>query len=457
MGSVSDPATEPAAPAAPHPPDTRPQRGDELELTIDALAYGGRGVARDGGYVVFVDGGFPGDRVRAVVTKRKRRFAEAQLIELIEAGPERVPYDGEPCPGAPWAELAYDRQLAHKHDQVRDALERIGHLSDFDLRPIEPALEQWGYRNKFEFAFGEQEDGTLALGFHERGSWERVTNSVDCPLASTAIDAARNRIREWAVEHDLTAYDRRDRTGILRYLVVREGRRTGQIQTRLVISAGSSIPAPPVDLLTALEGDAGGTEGATELLGTEHLEEELHGLRFRISPWAFFQTNTEMAERLYSIAADAAELTGSERVYDLFCGIGTIGLTLADRAKEVWGLELVPEAVHGAGLGAELNGITNAKFRAGSARTGLRPLVEEAGTPDLVIVDPPRAGLGAKVVRRVIECEAARIVYVSCNPTTLAPDAAQFAEAGYRLTRITPVDMFPQTPHIEAVAVLEHI
>jgi 23S rRNA (uracil1939-C5)-methyltransferase len=174
-----------------------------------------------------------------------------------------------------------------------------------------------------------------------------------------------------------------------------------------------------------------------------------------MSHGAFFQTNTEMAELLYGAAGEFAGLQGRERVFDLFCGIGTIGLTMARGAGEVWGLEIVPEAIEDAERNAEANGIENARFLAGNARTGVRPLLEQAGRPDVVVVDPPRAGLSQKIVRRVIECEAKRIVYVSCNPTTLAPNAVQLGEAGYRLTRVRPVDMFPQTPHIECVALFE--
>jgi 23S rRNA (uracil1939-C5)-methyltransferase len=191
------------------------------------------------------------------------------------------------------------------------------------------------------------------------------------------------------------------------------------------------------------------------VLGEEYLEEELCGLRFRISHGAFLQTNTEMAERLYGVAAELAGLSGRERVFDLFCGIGTLGLSISPRAGEVWGIEIVPEAIVDAEENARLNGIENARFRAGDARKQIRPLLEEAGRPDVVLVDPPRAGLSKKVVRRLIECDAPRIVYVSCNPTTLAPNAAQLTEAGYRVRRVKPVDMFPQTPHIESVALLE--
>ena len=253
----------------------------------------------------------------------------------------------------------------------------------------------------------------------------------------------------------MPAYDARARAGVLRNLVVREGRRTGQIQTRLVTAPGK-LPRPPADLHTVIEGDSGGTEGPTGVLGEELLREELCGLRLAMSHGAFFQTNTEMAERLYAVAAEYAGLSGRERVFDLYCGIGTIGLTMASRAGEVWGLEIVPEAIVDAERNARRNKIENARFLAANARTGVRPLLEEAGKPDVVVIDPPRAGLSAKIVRRVLECEARRIVYVSCNPTTLAPNAAQLVEAGYSLRRVRPVDMFPQTPHIECVALFEN-
>jgi 23S rRNA (uracil1939-C5)-methyltransferase len=221
------------------------------------------------------------------------------------------------------------------------------------------------------------------------------------------------------------------------------------------VTSPASFAKPPVDLHTLVEGPGGGTSGPTGALGQEFLEEELGGLRFRISPTAFFQTNTEMAERLCQLAREAAGLSGRERVFDLYCGIGTLGLTLARDAAEIWGIEAIPEAIADAEHNAARNGIENARFIAGDVRLGVRPLLEEAGSPDVVVVDPPRAGLSKKVVRRVIECGARRIVYVSCNPTTLAPNAARLTEAGYRLRRVRPVDMFPHTPHVECVAVLE--
>ena len=435
----------------------RPRTGQELELQIDSLAQGGRGVARADGYVVFVSGGLPGDRVKARLTRAKRGFGEATVLEVVEPSSERIPdrciHEGQPCPGAPWQGLPYERQLAEKSRQVDEALRRLGGLDGFTLESIVPATEQWRYRNKLEYSFGDR-DGGVALGFHRRGSWSQVVDVQDCLLASAANNRARNEVREWARREGIPAYDGRGRGGVLRNLVVREGRRTGQVQTRLVTSP-AAFARPPVDLHTVVEGSGGGTSGPTGVLGEEFLQEELGGLRFRISSAAFFQTNTQMAERLCELAANAAGLNGTERVFDLYCGIGTIGLVLARAAGEVWGVETIPEAIGDAEDNARRNGIENARFLAQDVRLGVRPLLEEAGKPDVVIVDPPRAGLSKKIVRRVIECEAPRIVYVSCNATTLAPNAAQLTEAGYRLRRVTPVDMFPHTPHVECVAVLE--
>ncbi len=445
---------------------TRPQKGAELELSVDALAYGGAGVARLDGYVVFVQGAVPGDRVRARVTKRKRAYAEARTLELLEPSPERIE-PRAPHPGAPWQVLPYERQLAEKQSQVREALTRIGGFEEPVIEPIVPAVEPWRYRNKLEYSFGESDDGQLVLGFHKPGRWNEIDDVSEDVLASEKVDVVREAVKAWCREEGLSAYDRREGTGLLRNLVVREGRRSGQIQARLVTSQGdfrATELAEAVDatgvLWTRNPGVAETTrEGETVLLkGSATIDEELtcagERLRFRISPDAFFQTNTEMAERLYGAAAELAELTGRERVFDLFSGIGTIALALAPTAGEVWGIELVEQAVADALDSARLNGIDNARFYAGDVRTAMRPLVEEAGAPDVLVVDPPRAGLSQKVVRRMIETGARRIVYVSCNPTTLAPNARQLVDAGYTLDRVRPVDMFPQTPHIESVAQL---
>jgi 23S rRNA (uracil1939-C5)-methyltransferase len=441
----------------------RPARGDELELTIDSLAFGGNGVARHNGYVVFVVGAVPGDRVRARVTRPKRDYAEAITVDILEPSPERIPATA-PHPGVPWQVLPYERQLEIKAQQVEDALRRIGKLDGFVMEPIVPADERWRYRNKLEYSFGNDPDGSLVFGFHAPGHWERIVPIDDCLLASERSNRASRQVLAWCLERRLAAYDRRTHTGFLRNLVVREGRRTGQIQVRLVTMPGQLDTeglADAVDcdglLWTQFDGVGETTAlGDTELVaGSDYLDEEVNGLRFRISPHAFFQTNTEMAEKLYALAGEYAALSGYERLFDLYCGIGTIGLTMAPRAAELWGLELIEPAIADAISNARINEIDNARFFAGDVRTALRLLVAEAGSPDVVVVDPPRAGLSQKVVRRTIDASPKRIVYVSCNPTTLAPNAAQLVEAGYVLRRVTPVDMFPQTPHIECVALLE--
>ncbi len=442
----------------------RPARGTELELNIESLAYGGAGVARTNGYVVFVRGGFPGDRVKAVVQKSKRAYAEARAVELLEPGSDRVEPRAE-HPGAPWQALSYERQLEVKQGQVDDALRRIGHLDAFELEPIVPAVQQWRYRNKLEYSFGAGPDGRLICGFHAPGRWDQIVEIDDCMLASERANSVRQALVRACRAQALTPFDRRAREGLLRNLIVREGRRTGQLQLRLVTTPGEldrrplidAVPADASLLWTQTDAAAETTQGgSTEVLaGSERLEEELGGLRLEISSEAFFQTNTEMAEKLYGVAVGYAGLRGFERVYDLYCGIGTIALLMAPRAAEVWGLELVESAIADAIENARANEIDNARFFAGDVRLALRELVAEAGPPEVLVVDPPRAGLSKKAVRRVIEASPRRIVYVSCNPTTLAPNAAQLVEAGYALRRVRPVDMFPHTPHIELVALLE--
>ncbi|HYH87863.1 MAG TPA: 23S rRNA (uracil(1939)-C(5))-methyltransferase RlmD [Solirubrobacteraceae bacterium] len=442
----------------------RPRRGDELELTVDRLAYGGNGVARrEDGYVVFVAGAVPGDRVRAEVGKSKKAYAEARTVELLEPSPDRIPEVAD-HPGAPWQVLPYERQLEVKQEQVEDALTRIGRLEGYELEPIVPALEQWRYRNKLEYSFGTGDDGELVCGFHAPGRFDRILPMTDCKLASERSNTVREQVLAFCRDQGLGAWDRRSQQGFLRNLVVREGRRTGQLQVRLVSSPGkldadALIDAVDADGLfwTQTAGLGETTQrGETALLsGVPQLHEQLGDLRFLISPDAFFQTNTEMAEVLYGHAAEVAALRGHERVFDLYCGIGTIALSLAARAREVIGVEIVEAAVADAIENARLNEVTNASFFAGDIRLAMRELVERAGKPDVAVIDPPRAGLSQKVVRRIIEAEPQRIVYVSCNPTTLAPNSAQLVEAGWTLRRVRPVDMFPQTPHIECVALLE--
>jgi 23S rRNA (uracil1939-C5)-methyltransferase len=287
-------------------------------------------------------------------------------------------------------------------------------------------------------------------------------------LASERSNELRNFVRDWCAAQGLSAYDRRGQDGFLRNLIVREGRRTGALQVRLVTAEGDFQAAALARALREHFGDMAilwtrtsavaelSRGGATTLLsGPEQLEERLFDLRFRVSPEAFLQTNTEMAERLCELALEYAGLEGRERVFDVYCGIGTLSLAFALRAAEVWAVDIEEAAIADALDNARLNEIDNARFFAGDAASSIRPLAERAGRPDVVVVDPPRVGLSKKVVRRLLETRPRRIVYVSCNPTTLAPNARQIVDAGFRLVKVRPVDMFPHTPHIECVALLE--
>jgi 23S rRNA (uracil1939-C5)-methyltransferase len=448
-------------------------KDQELELHIDSLAYGGNGVARLNGFVVFVRRGLPGDTVRARVTKVKRSHAEAIAVEVVEEGAKRVdaPCAHYPaCGGCRFQDLAYDAQLEAKQEQVREALRRIGGIAEPTVEPIVPAESQFFYRNKLEYSFTATPGGP-ALGFHRAGRWDEVLEIEKCWLTTDLGNAIRSAVRDWAREERLEAYDQAGHTGYLRHLVVREGRNTGQVLVQLVTAVGERFDRDEfVEVLRRFpevrsihwavnETPAEVTNLPTTLLwGDEAIEERLCGLRFRVRPNAFLQTNTAMAERLYGIAGEFAELTGGETVYDLYCGIGTIGLSLASRALTVWGVEVSEESVACALENADLNGIPNAAFFAGETADSLAELSERAGNPDVVVVDPPRAGLSNKAVRRLGRLEAPKIVYVSCNPTTLAGNVKEFAAGwGYQLERVRPVDMFPHTPHVESVSLLTKI
>jgi 23S rRNA (uracil1939-C5)-methyltransferase len=443
-------------------------RGDELELKVDSLAYGGAGVARLNGFVVFVRRGLPGDTVRAEVTKVKRSHAEAQALEVVEPGAPRVeaPCQHYPaCGGCRFQDLAYEAQLAAKAGQVRDALTRIGGLPDVELEEPIGAESVFGYRNKLEYSFSSTPVG-IGLGFHKAGRWDELIDVDRCWLTTDLGNEIRNSVREWARERQLQAYDQEAQQGYLRHLVVREGRNTGEALVTLVTAPGELrwddelVQAlrrfPEVKAIHWAVNDrpAEVTNLPTKILwGQPWIEEEILGLRYRVRPNAFLQTNTAMCERLYDLAREYAGLTGEETVYDLYCGIGTIALTLASDALTVWGVEASEESVACALENAELNGIHNSAFFAGDVASSVEELRERAGPPDVVVVDPPRAGLTGKTVRRIGELAAPRLVYVSCNPTTLAGNAKELVrDWGYRLERVRPVDMFPHTPHIETVA-----
>lgn len=448
----------------------RPRRDDVLELDVEDLAFGGAGVARHDRFVVFARDTAPGDRARVRVTKSRRRFAEADLVEVLRPGPDRVP---PPCPYVPRCggcrlqHVAYDAALAAKRDQVVEHLARIGHLEGIDVRAPDPALEPFRYRNKMEYSASRGPGGELLLGFHERGRWDRVVDIGACLLATELGDAVRETVRAWAVAEAIASYDQRAQDGTLRHVVVREGVATGQVLVSVVTAPGAEevvdrLAAPltaahpeVVGLLHSVnDGVAEATGGLPTRIvtGRDWIEERVAGVTLRLSAGAFFQTNTRMTDQLYARAAEAAGLDGTQVLYDLFSGVGSIGIAMAAGAREVVAIEIVPEAVEDAERNARANGVQNHTALCGDVGVVLRERRGELPPPDVAIVDPPRAGLSGRAVRRILELAPPVLVYVSCQPATFADNAAKFVEGGYVLEWVRPVDMFPQTPHIEAVA-----
>jgi 23S rRNA (uracil1939-C5)-methyltransferase len=463
----------------------RPKRGEILSLTIDDLAYGGEGVGRADGYVVFVPGGLPGDRLQVRLVQARSRFGRGAIEAVIEPSPQRVeapcPYFGR-CGGCRLQHVAYPAQLAYKTKQVADALERLGGLRDVPLRPIIGAEEIFGYRNKMEFTVarprrgaGTEADsarGGLVVGLHETERYDAVLDIDRCLLQSDRMNALLAEARAFFVDRGLTVYEQDTGEGLLRFQMLREGRHTGELMTNVVTSAPAvSELAPLVARLQARE--AGTTSvvlnvnpkkasvavGVEEHLlgGRDHIRERVGGLTFRVSANSFFQTNTRQAERLFDLVVESTGLTGTETVIDLYSGTGAISLLLARRARWVYGVELAQAAVDDAGANAAANGITNCTFLAGEVRFVLPSLIAKGVTAEVVVADPPRAGFHPKALHALITLGARRIVYVSCNPTTLARDLGELSRGGYRVEWVQPVDMFPHTPHIEAVARLERV
>jgi 23S rRNA (uracil1939-C5)-methyltransferase len=448
---------------------TRLRRGESVTIAIDDLAYGGEGVGRVNGYVVFVRGGLPGDRVRVRLTEARARYGRG-VIEAVEtASPDRVlapcPYFGR-CGGCRLQHLAYPAQLAFKAKQVRDCLERIGGLGEFEILPIVPAPEPYGYRNKMEFTVAGVA-GAPVMGLHEAERYDAVLDIDRCLLQSetmnTVLDEARGAIREAG----LGVWDPVTERGLMRFVTLREGRRTGEVMVNLVGASpdvealgpvaerlAARVPRTASVVLTVNAKKAAVAVGTEEhvLLGRDHIRERLGGARFAISASSFFQTNTVQAERLFAIVAGACELTGAETVVDLYSGTGAISLLLAGRCRRVYGVELAPAAVADANRNARDNGIDTCTFVAGEVRHVLPELVRQGVRAEVAVADPPRAGFHPKALRALVAMAPARIVYVSCNPATLARDLGDLVRGGYRLDWVQPVDMFPQTPHIEAVA-----
>ena len=447
----------------------KPRRGDRVEVTIDDLAFGGEGVGRLDGYVLFVRGGLPGDRLRVQVMETRARYGRGVIEDVLTRSPYRIdppcPYFGH-CGGCRLQHLAYAAQLAFKEKQVRDCLERLGDVAGFELRPILPAPDAYGYRNKMEFTVARAR-GELVIGLHEADRYDAVLDIERCLLQSETMNTLLDEMRRQARDRLLPVWDGVTEQGLLRFVSLREGRRTGDAMVNIVAASPDLERLGPVAdalrartaatvsvVLNVNASSASVAVGSEEhvLLGRDHITESLGGLRFQVSANSFFQTNTVQAERLFALVEAACELREDETIIDLYSGTGAISLLLARGCRRVYGIEIAPAAVADAVRNARANGIENCTFLTGEVRHVLPALIAEGVTAHTVVADPPRAGFHPKALSALAALGPARIVYVSCNPSTLARDVADLVRRGYRLEWVQPVDMFPQTPHIEVVA-----
>jgi 23S rRNA (uracil1939-C5)-methyltransferase len=464
-------------------------KGAEVDLVIDKLAFGGRALGRVDGLVVFVEHAIPGQKVRVRLTRKKAQFAEARVVKVLAQSPAYVPpfcpHFGL-CGGCQWQDLAYEEQLHWKRVQVEECLQHLAGLKFGDiLAPVASPMQRY-YRNKMEFTFaprpwlpaaefvpGEPPGGGLALGLHVRGGFDRVFNLTECYLQSPQTPGLVQEVRHWCRQSNLPAYTTRTHRGFWRFLVLREGKRTGQTLAHLITSGQGDAAA--VDALGAFlsarypalttlvhsrsetKAQVAVGENSRTLWGPGYIEEELCGRRFRISPHSFFQTNPGAAEALYGAISRLGEFTGRETVWDLYCGAGSIALSLASQVGQVVGFELVPEAVADAHLNCRLNQVDNCRFLAGDLKERLQEALKSPHLyprPEVVITDPPRAGLHPQVVQALKDLAPRRLLAVSCNPATLARDLALLQDQ-YDIITIQPFDLFPHTSHIECVARLE--
>ncbi|MCC7439757.1 MAG: 23S rRNA (uracil(1939)-C(5))-methyltransferase RlmD [Armatimonadetes bacterium] len=457
----------------------RLRKGNQYELTAESAAFEGGCVARYDGMAVFLSGCVPGDTVLAQITRTKQRYAEGRTVQLLQPSPHRVSpecqYFGT-CGGCKWQNLEYSEQLRWKRQHVLDAFQRIGGLQDVEIRPTIGCPEPLFYRNKMEFSFADQRWLTdaeiasgkefvrdFALGLHVPGRYDKVLDIEGCFLQSELSNQILNATRAFALENSLAPYNFRTHTGLLRNLVIRTSRATGETMVILVTNEEADeavqkytrflrVELPQVTTIVQginrKKAQIAFSDEVRVLHGSGTITETVAGNRFSISPFSFFQTNSLQANRLYQEALNAAEITASDNVWDLYCGAGTITLAAARQSGSAVGIELNEGAVADARENAKLNGVDNAQFIAGD----LKDVVGQvSGVPDVVITDPPRAGMHEDVVRRLMELGPRRISYVSCNPTTQARDCAILAER-YSVDVVQPVDMFPQTYHIETVA-----
>lgn len=447
------------------------QKNQIVELTVDAVTSEGSGIGRCDGFPVFLAGAAPGDTVRAHIIKAKRTYAVGKILDVLSPAPCRIASDcpiSAQCGGCTFRHMRYEAELEEKWERVRDALRRIGHL-DCVVQAIVPAADTAAYRNKAQYQV-RREQGKTRIGFYAPRS-HRVIDCPGCRLQPEEFNHALQVFRTWMEEYEVSAYEESSHTGLIRCLYLRKGFATGEMMACVVVN-GRELPhweallhqlRREIPNLVSLQLNCNRREtnvilgGETHVLwGRDAIEDTLLGMRLRISPHAFYQVNHAQTEQLYRLAGEAAGLTGRETVLDLYCGTGTIGLSMAKGAGQIIGLESVPQAVEDARENAKRNGIFNAQFHCADAAEGAQMLEQNGIRPDVIVLDPPRKGCDAQLIGCTVRMRPDRIVYISCDPATLARDLALFQQQGYTVRRVTPVDLFPRTAHVETVVLLSH-
>lgn len=448
------------------------RKNDLAELTITGMTAEGSGVGRVEGVAVFVAASAPGDRLLIRIIKVSKNYAVGRVEKILEPSPARVPVDCSvfhPCGGCVYRHLSYAEECEIKRQKVQDALRRIGEMDGFTTEPLAAAKESDRYRNKAQLPVGTGADGKLCVGFFAQRS-HRIVPCSDCLLQPKEFAVITESFLRWAQQRGLSAYDEGSHKGVLRHLCLRQARATGEFMVCIVCNA-DSFPGEQ-ELADCLRADVPQIKSVVlnvnrertnvvlgkrcrTIWGQDFITDRLGGISFRISPLSFYQVNHDQTERLYTLARQEAALTGTETLLDLYCGTGTIGLFMASGARKVIGVEIVPQAVEDAKQNAVRNGIGNAEFLCADAAEAAARLAQRGETPDVVVVDPPRKGCSGDLLRIIAEqMRPQRLVYVSCDPATLARDVKQLGEMGYQLRRATPVDLFPRTCHVETVALL---
>lgn len=444
-------------------------KNDKIELTIDALTSEGSGVGRYNGLAVFVRGTVPGDKIIAHIIKRSKNYAVGIIDEIISPSPNRIESDcpySQKCGGCSFRHMTYEQELRYKKSRVQDALNRIGHL-DVEVEEIIGADNLNGYRNKAQYPVCVTDDGLVA-GFYAYKS-HRIIPCNSCKLQPVEFERGLNAFSKWVKTEQITSYDEQTGKGLLRHIYFRKAFATGEVMACAVIN-GDSIPNSQL-LISLLRENVEGLvsvavnvnkEKTNVILGNKTriiwgqdcIKDTLLGKTFYIAPNSFYQVNHSQCERLYSKAREYACLTGNEVLLDLYCGVGTIGLSMADGVKELIGIEIIPQAIENAKKNAEINNITNARFICSDAPKGAEILKKQGISPDVVILDPPRKGCDKSLFDTIEELSPNRIVYVSCDSATLARDLEILKSKGYITERVTAVDLFPRTPHVEGVVLL---